>query len=372
MSIQAIFVSSISIAVLIILLIGLFLNNNRKAEKSKRLRFLIYSTIVFLLANIACDLVDQKEQFNIVNYIASFLTYVSIDAIVLSFAFYQSSLLKEKNYRYPVMIKIIFITCVLRIVVSTILLATKNLFIIDKGVYKETNLAIIAYILAAIEVIELIFVSLSNIKNFSKKQITVVLLYEIMPMVPIVLEFTLGIYALTGPTITLSILLIYVLLQDTTLEQSEMQQKKFEILSKTDQLTGLLNRRAYYEHISNLNKTSSLGVIFCDVNGLKIANDRYGHAAGDNLLISFADLLQNRFKNQSIYRISGDEFVVIYEQVYKENFIREVNVLISEVRSKNNMASVGSAFGKAPDFDRLINQAEKAMYEDKAEFGLKR
>jgi diguanylate cyclase (GGDEF)-like protein/PAS domain S-box-containing protein len=84
--------------------------------------------------------------------------------------------------------------------------------------------------------------------------------------------------------------------------------------STHEPLTGLYNRGYYEEEIKRLSsgRQFPVGVIMMDVDGLKVINDKYGHAAGDELLKSFASVLQKEFRSEDVVaRIGGDEFSVL-------------------------------------------------------------
>jgi diguanylate cyclase (GGDEF)-like protein/PAS domain S-box-containing protein len=84
--------------------------------------------------------------------------------------------------------------------------------------------------------------------------------------------------------------------------------------STHEPLTGLYNRGYYEEEIKRLStgRQFPVGVIMMDIDGLKVINDKYGHAAGDELLKSFASVLQKEFRsNDVVARIGGDEFSVL-------------------------------------------------------------
>lgn len=91
--------------------------------------------------------------------------------------------------------------------------------------------------------------------------------------------------------------------------------KKVEERAYTDALTGLGNRRAYSEeldHVRSMPGHSNLIIAEFDVNGLKETNDNFGHAVGDELLITVADCLRNSFSRiGKCYRIGGDEFCIL-------------------------------------------------------------
>ncbi|MCQ2538028.1 MAG: GGDEF domain-containing protein [Lachnospiraceae bacterium] len=99
----------------------------------------------------------------------------------------------------------------------------------------------------------------------------------------------------------------------------EDEKKNEEILVKKsiiDELTGLYNRRAYEEDISEYSSAPISGDFIyasIDVNGLKVVNDEIGHAAGDELIKGAADCMQKAFGSYGkVYRTGGDEFVSIF------------------------------------------------------------
>ena len=90
------------------------------------------------------------------------------------------------------------------------------------------------------------------------------------------------------------------------------EKEKFRYKSNTDELTRCYNRRAYEEDINKLDLTKEWVYISMDLNGLKNANDSFGHAAGDELICAAADCMKNSFSEHGkVYRVGGDEFVVI-------------------------------------------------------------
>lgn len=96
---------------------------------------------------------------------------------------------------------------------------------------------------------------------------------------------------------------------------------KLDKLSYNDTLTGLFNRNRYTEQIREFQKKppATLGIIYLDIDGLKRANDTYGHAFGDALLTRTADLLVKGCP-YDVYRIGGDEFVVLCPEIGQEDF----------------------------------------------------
>ena len=90
----------------------------------------------------------------------------------------------------------------------------------------------------------------------------------------------------------------------------------YQRLAKEDNLTGIANRLAFEEKVSEIQSRAEtyrdVALIFMDVNGLKKVNDRFGHNAGDELIVAAARCIENAFSRLgSCYRIGGDEFCVL-------------------------------------------------------------
>ena len=83
-------------------------------------------------------------------------------------------------------------------------------------------------------------------------------------------------------------------------------------LSYEDQLTGVKNRREFDTFIKNeYPNVTSVGLLSCDLNGLKRTNDTMGHEAGDKFIIKVAENLAKIFGYNYVYRMGGDEFVAV-------------------------------------------------------------
>ena len=152
--------------------------------------------------------------------------------------------------------------------------------------------------------------------------------------------------------------------------------RKMKVMSSTDLLTGVFNRNAMNNRISedvsgtNLIK-KPFGVFFIDVNGLKTINDTRGHLAGDNLLKDVASALKE-LKSDSIeiYRVGGDEFLIITPGTSSADFIRMEEELKKNCeRPDRAHFAVGSCHSAEHDDIRKAMQiADARMYEVKEEY----
>ena len=97
--------------------------------------------------------------------------------------------------------------------------------------------------------------------------------------------------------------------------------ERLERLSYSDALTGLSNRARYLERVRDLQVHSppSLGIICLDIDGIGLANDTYGHAYGDTILVRTANILTS-LCSQDVYRVGGDQFVVLCPGIGQESF----------------------------------------------------
>lgn len=157
-----------------------------------------------------------------------------------------------------------------------------------------------------------------------------------------------------------------------TIEELNSTHNKLETLASTDALTGLYNRHYMTEYCNHYDKGSpvNVGVVFCDLNGLKYANDHYGHAGGDELLLKFAKLIRDCFPEDMCFRMGGDEFVVIVMQKTEEQFYAQLERLKRDNKEEQMpLASIGVCYkDNAENLGQLLTEAEDAMYQDKEKF----
>ena len=142
-------------------------------------------------------------------------------------------------------------------------------------------------------------------------------------------------------------------------------------LSFHDPLTGAYNRNALFEHNASVGRYKSLGIVYCDITGLKQVNDSMGHDAGDLLIRHSYELIRNILGTPWVYRIGGDEFVAVFPDLEQKEFWSKVTDLHAAVhKSKQSHIAVGYAWcGEQPfNMEEMISQADKVMYQDKRDY----
>lgn len=167
------------------------------------------------------------------------------------------------------------------------------------------------------------------------------------------------------------------------IEELEEYTQRIEKLSIIDELTGLYNRRGFYEagmkqYEAAQQQHRKLVFIFGDMDGLKKINDTYGHKAGDIALKAVADSLNKALRSTDIIsRLSGDEFAIILcREDTTDNvhaIIERIEIALDDFNDHHDLPyTIQVSFGYAifdgqmqRSFEELLNEADKKLYENK-------
>lgn len=145
--------------------------------------------------------------------------------------------------------------------------------------------------------------------------------------------------------------------------------RRLERMNYTDSLTGVGNRNAYSRFLNDFDggDSAGVGVVYIDINDMKGINDRYGHAYGDHVLVNLSDRLATYFPLEAVFRIDGDEFVILCQNVTKAEFRENVRAFISDVEEQNRFViSVGYKWSEnGKSIENLIDASDRMMYENK-------
>ncbi len=182
----------------------------------------------------------------------------------------------------------------------------------------------------------------------------------------------------------------FLRIQDVTEEEQKLKARDEQIgqISQEayrDSLTGVGSKAAYTRRINELNSEIAEGpaefaVVMVDMNNLKSINDDYGHKAGDLYIKGCCHLICEAFKHSPVFRIGGDEFVVIlHGQDYKNraqitNSLRAAYKRAFEQKDKDPWLRYSAAVGIAEyasddnTYELVFKRADKAMYDEKKQF----
>lgn len=154
-------------------------------------------------------------------------------------------------------------------------------------------------------------------------------------------------------------------------EQHAESQKQLTHMSYFDNLTSFYNRNRFMEDTSHLTHSDqAVGIVYLDVNGLKDINDQYGHEFGDKILMESARRMRSAFAEADIYRIGGDEFVIICQGIARDRFQSQLRDLKGRFQKETEcQAAIGSQWiERLENINQLIASADAKMYEDKKAF----
>jgi diguanylate cyclase (GGDEF)-like protein len=160
------------------------------------------------------------------------------------------------------------------------------------------------------------------------------------------------------------------------------QQENLKLLTFTDELTGLANRRGIFAFARQQMKLSQrtgerMALLYADLDNFKMINDSWGHEVGDQVLVAAAHIFRDTFRNSDIIgRLGGDEFIVILmnaQQASIANLTSRVRRRIDDynatiIGSPSLSVSIGQAVFNPlspAKFDDLLREADKSMYKEK-------
>lgn len=171
----------------------------------------------------------------------------------------------------------------------------------------------------------------------------------------------------------------YFIIGVQNVDKVARKQMHVDEIAYMDTMTGARNKNAYreleeeYQLLIKKDEGLRFGIVVCDVNNLKIINDAMGHKAGDELLQSVCNLLCNTFLHSTIYRVGGDEFVVILkDRDYRErvdlfNGLRQT-IINNQNIGEGPVAATGMSIYKRgidQKISDVFERADEEMYDDK-------
>ncbi|ACV64646.1 diguanylate cyclase and metal dependent phosphohydrolase [Desulfofarcimen acetoxidans DSM 771] len=159
-------------------------------------------------------------------------------------------------------------------------------------------------------------------------------------------------------------------------KRKEMEQR-LRYLSLHDSLTGLYNRTYFEQEMKRLSdkKHAPVGIIICDVDGLKLINDTLGHDRGDILIVNAANVLRSSFRSKDVIaRIGGDEFAILLPNSSApavEKAYRRIHHSVNKYNKENPLIMLNISVGYAvsteesSDLNQIFKEADDKMYQIK-------
>lgn len=162
-----------------------------------------------------------------------------------------------------------------------------------------------------------------------------------------------------------------------------MLYERTEELAIRDSLTGVYLRRYFFDRLKDQHRRAlltqrPLSLLMCDLDHFKECNDRYGHGAGDLMLVRFAKILQETSEHALVARYGGEEFSVLLPETSKQEAVRLADAIRNQVeqfpfqiRRERIRMTVSIGVATVPDetldMETLVQKADAALYRAKRE-----
>ena len=368
MDVSNFFASNISLFSICLVLILISIRNF-KVRKKESVYFLIFTGILLILS-----VVVVMEQYASVTgniYLATIFTsigYTARPVLILIFILLANMNEKRSIWHYRVFIGLLCINALVYVIpwffnVPWMSTAVFHYELVDgKAVFQYGGfLNYTSHAIALFFLVVLIYFSIASFQGKHRRDGIVLILCGLIILATVITEMVTKRTDLLNIISGICIMIDYIFI--------------ISINASRDPLTRLYDRRTYYEDLTKYQNLIN-GIIQLDMNELKYYNDKFGHEAGDEALVSLANIFTSSIvsKNMCTYRLSGDEFLILMFQGKKEQLDEVVNNIKTQLSTSKYSAAMGSYFiekGDNTTFDEAMKKAEKLMYKDKNDYYIK-
>jgi diguanylate cyclase (GGDEF)-like protein len=332
--------------VLLIMLIGMFIMTLHDVYLERDMIVKLRLTIVSIFALLVFSTLEiwfsHLDHPTIWRYLLSAICYSLRPMIIMLIVF----IVYKKANKY------IIIPAGINAILSFVSIVNGIVFSFDESnIFHRGILGYAPYFFSALYILGLLLVSVRIVSNNSFEESTIVFFMSFAAFGSALLAlFSEESNNITDYTFGALVLIYYLY--------------TYSQFTKRDTLTGLLNRQSYYHSIKKYGD-SIFAVISIDMNELKWINDTMGHGAGDRAIKKVADCLKKCASvGDKVYRIGGDEFIVLCHKKSPENPSAIVDNMRLAVTESGYSCAFGLSYGKK--VEELLKEADKLMYEDKA------
>ena len=356
----------------LIVLSILVIENNRIRKARKRVLLITYAVVALAATMEWLGLIFTgntnipKALIKVVKFMDYILTPVAGGIIVLQFK--KTTKVIERS---------IFGVLIVNFIFQFISLFTNwMIYVDDNHVYHHGPLYIVYIVMYFLVILLTIGEFALFGRQFRKKNR--LSLYSILAFVIIAVSLQMA-FDIRISYLALTIALAFIFIHHSEFSQLSADDKIEEqkILITIDPLTGIANRYSYEQDLNTIDFNDDFVVFSVDINGLKRANDNYGHKAGDELICGAADTITEVLTAYGkCYRTGGDEFIALAHvgEDKIEDILHELNKKAekwSGKEIKELSLSAGAASKKEfPNYsiDELVSEADQRMYKIKSEY----
>lgn len=311
----------------------------------------------------------ENPKLLVLSAVLYFLSFFLSDYMLIFYALYIQSLAGKTHRESDKSVRLVIVLCLINSALCLILTLSGRLFGVENGVITGDILSSSLAVAPGICLMILIIYTLRRGNTLGRTYTIALCSYYFLAIINAVICYTFPDFqtGYVGPA--LASVMVYVFIQSNSLAEAQGQAETYNRLSGRDVLTGLMNRRSFNEKIEHFQPSTEIGIIYCDLNGLKGVNDNEGHEAGDRYIQKMASLLQESFSYDEIFRVGGDEFfVVLILRDGEESFEKRFSTFEKILYENDELASCGHSRGPASNSKELLQQAETRMYAEKELF----
>jgi len=356
-----------AIILLLVLIMVISVKRDIFRYSTHLLRVIIWMTVFALIIEPITWIFDNDAMVlpSIINHVSNFLLVLIAPVLVGIWGCYidykihgsRERLKKLHYYQFPT-----YLTFVLLII---------NVFypifysIDASSHYSTASLVWIRYLIVYGFYLYIMIFVFINRKHVRTKVIYGVIAFFLMPALGSVIQIIDTSLLFSWSMMALSAVEVYIFLETTT--------------GIRDYLTQLYSRRTMEDYIANLAEVNHhFSVLMIDLNCFKKVNDRFGHIAGDRVLIAFSKELKAAFSSEKmVARFGGDEFLVVIESLNTAGIEKTIKLLKDSILTNNIMQeyhltgfSAGfSVFDGNKTLDQLYLEADQRMYLNKTPSG---
>ncbi len=359
----------LSAVYILIMLIGIYHVTDKADESTKWYKYCCWTCFAGLLIDSMAYRIQDFTSVVLLITLVNYLSYVLFDLLMWEYSVYLSVYIGDKGGKYGrIFRRISLLLCLADAVYLTVGTVLELLFKVEAGaVVNGPWIRYVSY-LPTLCLLACAVFTLSNVKRIQYTDTVILLTFAALHAVIDLLWFFNLVYISGYVGHAVSLTIIFVLIQFRVISETGMKADIFNRLSERDVLTGLKNRRGYREMLAAVSEDETVHAVFCDVNSLKVVNDTCGHDEGDKMIRKMAKLLTDIFSDEGTFRISGDEFVVIFRGGDEQAFSDRIRVLKQSIQDNGRIAAMGYDAGKGREVLQVIKNAEKKMYADKAAY----
>ena len=343
---------------------------NLKFKKSESSLFIGFTLIVLFLSIV----VEQEKYSQATGRVVVGTIFTSIGYITRPILLYIFILLTNMGYKRP---RKFYAMCMIPLFICTIVYIFPLMFgvpVVSKMVfyyqeipgggarfYRGTILPLnfFSHAVSLFYIFVLVYISMKMFQGKHRRDGIVIILCALIIIITVVVEVLTNRNDLLNIVCEICAMINYIFI--------------LSVDTSRDSLTHLYDRRTYYQDLARYERIIN-GVIEIDMNELKFVNDNFGHSVGDEALNELARIFENCIDPASmcVYRMSGDEFLVLMFNGKEEWLSDAVFTIKEELKTSTYSAAVGYYFidrtKEIITLEEAMKRAEQYMYKDKNEF----